>query len=145
MRLEADLEEFINDRYRRSVEAFILGDPEPQKKLWSRADDATLANPMGPPARGWSGISEMLDRASSLLRDGKMLSVDRVSSYSTPDVAWTLEIEHSQVKVAGAEERSPVSLRATTIFRREDSDWRIAHRHADPITTARPPESMLQD
>lgn len=40
------------DRYHRSLEAFIEGDPEPQKVLYSRRDDATLANPLGPPAEG---------------------------------------------------------------------------------------------
>jgi hypothetical protein len=49
-----------------------------------------------------------------------------------------------RVKVAGAEEHSPSSLRATTIFRREDGEWKFAHRHADPITGARSPESLIQ-
>jgi hypothetical protein len=31
----------------------------------------------------------------------------------------------------------------TTIFRREDDAWKIAHRHADPITTPRPIESAF--
>jgi hypothetical protein len=48
------------------------------------------------------------------------------------------------VKVAGAEEHSPSSLRVTTIFRREDGDWKIAHRHADPISEAQSPESLIQ-
>jgi hypothetical protein len=31
----------------------------------------------------------------------------------------------------------------TTIFRREDGAWRIVHRHADPITSPRTPESIV--
>jgi ketosteroid isomerase-like protein len=140
----ADLEEVI-DAYHRSVAEFVCGDPEGQKRLWSQADDVTLANPLGPPACGWRQVEEAMDRAASLLRDGEVLSVDRVSAYSARDVAWTVEIEHARVKLAGAPEHSPTSLRVTTIFRREDGDWRIVHRHADPITTPRSPESMIQD
>lgn len=46
--------------------------------------------------------------------------------------------------VAGAGELAPVSLRVTTVFRRERDGWRIVHRHADPITEQRAPESVVQ-
>jgi ketosteroid isomerase-like protein len=36
------------------------------------------------------------------------------------------------------------ALRVTTVFRLEDDGWRIAHRHADPITTPQATESILQ-
>ena len=44
----------------------------------------------------------------------------------------------------GSDEIAPVSLRVTTVFRREDGEWRIVHRHADPITSPRSLESLLQ-
>jgi hypothetical protein len=31
------------------------------------------------------------------------------------------------------------------IFRPEDGVWRVVHRHADPITTAQPAESVIQE
>ena len=37
------------------------------------------------------------------------------------------------------------ALRVTMIFRPEDGQWKLVHRHADPITTPQPVESMIQE
>jgi hypothetical protein len=39
-----------------------------------------------------------------------------------------------QARVGDREEVSPFELRVTTLFRREAGDWKVIHRHADPIT-----------
>jgi ketosteroid isomerase-like protein len=33
-------------------------------------------------------------------------------------------------------------LRVTTVFRREDGDWKIVHRHGDPLASASAAEIM---
>ncbi|MFN2556074.1 MAG: nuclear transport factor 2 family protein [Nitriliruptorales bacterium] len=139
----SDLDEVI-ERYHRTVGAFVKGDPEPQKRLWSRRDDVTLANPLGPPARGWHQVAEILDRAASQLREGEHDGFERISEYATADLAYMLEIERARVRIGGTPGITPVALRVTTIFRREDGEWRIVHRHADPITTPRSPEYLVQ-
>jgi hypothetical protein len=53
----SDLEQFI-ERYHRALDAFVQGDPEPVQQLFSRRDDVTLANPLGPAVRGWSQVAE---------------------------------------------------------------------------------------
>jgi ketosteroid isomerase-like protein len=142
--LAADLEEFV-ERYHRSVAAFIAGDPSPQEQIWSRRADVTLANPLGPPALGWNEVSDALRRAVSQLSDGEVLAVDRISSYSSGDLAYIVEIEHDRVRLGGAREPATLALRVTTIFRREEDGWKVLHRHADPITTSRPVDSMVQE
>ena len=127
----------------QAATAIANGNPEPKKRLYSRRDDATLANPLGPPARGWQQITAVLERAASVLRDGGRTQFERISEYETPDLAYIVEIERITVKVAGAEEPSPVALRATTVFRREEDSWRVVHRHADTITTPRPAETII--
>jgi len=111
--------------------------------LW-RDEDVTLANPLGPPARGWTEVSNTLRRAVSQLSDGEVLAFERISGYSNDDLAYILEIERCRVKVGGAREPAPSSLRVTTIFRREEDGWKVLHRHADPITAPRPVESVVQ-
>ena len=77
----------LRDRYHRSLEAFSQGDPEPQKMLWSRRDDATLANPLGPPAKGWNRVREVMDSAASLIREGEGLTFECISLYEKADLA----------------------------------------------------------
>ena len=60
------------------------------------------------------------------------------------DLAYTVEIESYRARVGGADEMAQVSIRVTSIFRREEGVWKLVHRHADPITAPRPPESVVQ-
>jgi ketosteroid isomerase-like protein len=46
--------------------------------------------------------------------------------------------------MGGRDELTPVSLRVTSVFRNEDGAWRLVHRHADPITTERSADSVIQ-
>jgi hypothetical protein len=55
-----------------------------------------------------------------------------------------VEIERAKAKIGGREEITPLALRATMIFRPEEGEWKIVHRHADPITTAQPADSVIQ-
>ena len=50
-----------------------------------------------------------------------------------------------KAKVGGAEDITPIAQRATMVFRPEDGEWKVVHRHADPITTPQPAESVIQD
>lgn len=139
----SNLDEF-KERYRRSLEAFIKADPEPQKSLWSRSEDVTLANPLGPPAKGLQRVFEAIDSAAAAVREGEGLTYEVISSYDTPDLAYEVALQGGKMKLGDAQDVVPVSLRVTSIFRREDDGWRVVHRHADPITQARPIESLVQ-
>jgi ketosteroid isomerase-like protein len=132
------------EAYRRGLDAFVKGDPEPVKTLFSRRDDVTLANPLGPPVRGWNDVEKASDRGASQSREGELTGWETISEYATPDLAYSVAIQRSRIKLGGSDEMSSVSLRVTTIFRREDDGWKIVHRHADPITSPRPIESVAE-
>ena len=120
--------------YRAALGAFIRGDAGPQKRLWSGRDDVTLANPLGPPARGHDPVWAVMDAAAAQLADGDDLAYEEISFVETPDLAYELGIERGRMKLGDDDRMAPVALRVTTIFRREDDGWRIVHRHADPLT-----------
>jgi ketosteroid isomerase-like protein len=113
--------------------------------MYSRREDVTVANPFGMIMRGWPDVGETIARAAALYRDGEVVGFEQVTKFVTPDLACTVETERFKAKVAGRDEASALALRVTSIFRREDGGWKVVHRHADPLTTARPPESIIQE
>ncbi len=141
--VEPDLAQAIEDDH-RALDALVNGDPEPKKRMFSERDDVTVANPLGLPVRGPSELHATLDRVASQIEGGEPHRFERISEYVTADLAYVVEIERSRIRLRGSEELAPFSLRATTVWRREDGGWRIAHRHADPITTPRPMSSILE-
>jgi ketosteroid isomerase-like protein len=132
------------EEYHRAGREITNGNPEVYKRLYSRREDVTVANPFGPPVRGWSEVSATLDRAAGNYRDGEIVGFENLSTVIAPELAYSVEVESYRARVGGAEELVPVSLRVTTVFRREGDAWKVAHRHADPITAPRPPESVIQ-
>jgi ketosteroid isomerase-like protein len=142
--LPPDLVEVIDEDHRAN-DALVRGDPEPKKMMFSHREDVSLANPLGPPVRGWDQVESTLDRVASQVREGQPQRFERISEYANEDLAYVLEIERCPgVKIGASDDIAPFSLRATTVWRREDAGWKIAHRHADPITTPRPVESVLE-
>jgi ketosteroid isomerase-like protein len=127
-----------------AVDAFARGDPAPLGALWSRADDVTLGNPFGPFVRGFEQVVETMKRAAENYRDGVALGFDQLAKHISEDVAYIVEVERLNAKMGGREDLTPVTLRCTSIFRREDGRWRLVHRHADPISTPLPAESVIQ-
>jgi ketosteroid isomerase-like protein len=138
-----DLDQVI-EQYHRAAAEFIKGNPEPYKMVFSHQEDVSLANPFGPVARGWKQVAETMERAASLYRDGEITGFENIAKYVTAELAYIVEEERFRTKVGGREEASPVALRTTSIPRPENGGtWKLVHRHADPITTARPAESIV--
>ena len=133
------------ERSHQACAAFVNGDPEPLKVVFSHHDDATIANPFGPPARGWKDVEETFERAATNWHGGNPEGFDLVTKYETPELAFTVEIERYSAKVGDQAELGPVALRVTQVYRIEDGVWKIMHRHADHITSARGAESLVKE
>jgi ketosteroid isomerase-like protein len=138
------LDEQLLENYHRALGELINGNPDVYKSMLSQREDVTLANPFGPVARGRAAVEERLERAASNYTDGELTGFEQIAKYEAPELAYLVEVERFEAKVGGREELAQVALRVTSIFRPEDGAWKVVHRHADPITTERPAESVLQ-
>ena len=134
------------EQYYRAQRQFLRGNPEPVKNLFSHTEDVTLANPYGPPVRGFDEVSKTIEHAASLRSDGTVVGWQIGAKHVTPELAYVLQIERAKAKIGAREDIAPIAVRATMIFRpEEDGEWKVVHRHADPITTPQPAESVIQE
>jgi ketosteroid isomerase-like protein len=132
------------EQYRRALDEFMKGNPTPAMQLFSHRDDASIANPYGPPVRGWEQVAQVMEHAASLRRDGEVVGVETIAQCATPALGYIVQVERLKAKIGSREEITPYTLRATMILRPEDGVWKVVHRHADPISTAQPAESVLR-
>jgi ketosteroid isomerase-like protein len=139
-----DVDQLI-ERFHLAQGEFVKGNPEPVKKLVSHREVVTLNNPFSPPAHGWEQVAATVERAAPQFRDGEIAGYEIIEKRVTPELAYVVEIERAEAKVGGWEDTAPIALRATMIFRPEDGEWKIVHRHADSITAPQPAESVIQE
>jgi ketosteroid isomerase-like protein len=139
-----DLDQVV-EQVQLALDEFVKGNPEPMQRMFSHREDVSLANPLGPAARGWEQVAATMERAASHLRDGEITGFENVAKYVTPELAYVVWVERAKAKVGGREDVAPIDLRVTMIFRPEDGTWKVVHRHADSITTARTAESLIQN
>ena len=130
---ESEFEQLIK-QYHKMLDEFSRSNPQPAKIMYSHLDDVTLVNPFGTTAVGWKQVSDALDYASSRFRDGEVKDFNLVAKYISSEQVAIYEVEKWKAKVGGKDELSSFDLRVTSTFRLEEKEWKLVHRHADPIS-----------
>ena len=115
-------------RQRSAEQAIHNGDVEPRFALWSRTDPVTVFGAKMS-ASGWPDLEQMFRKVASWFSDSAEYEFEVIAAGASGDLAYTVGYERNQVKVDG--EPRTYTLRATHVYRREDGEWRIVHRHAD--------------
>jgi ketosteroid isomerase-like protein len=132
---DATANENIEDLVARSTRAntaLMKGDAKTYAAIMKHTRDFTLMQPFGGAVvRGFEGSPEHLARLGGFFSSGDFKQ-EVVQSISSGDVAVLVTIEHQSVEVGGLA-RQEWPLRVTLVFRREGGEWRLAHRHADPL------------
>lgn len=131
----APREDAVTALITRSAEynaALMRGDIESYLALISYTDDFTLMSPFGgAPTHGRDMTAERMQAMGRFFKNGSLLQ-EVIASYGSADMVVLAVIERCHVEVGGLPAQD-WPLRVTLVYRREGSDWRLAHRHADPL------------
>ena len=143
-----DLDDFLTPTLARQLDAeqaLINGDPGPRLAMTSRQDPVTVFGARVPLRRGWDEVSEILRWLASRWSNRTDYHFEVVAAGVSGDLAYVVGFEHIANSVVGVPVE-PYTLRVTHIFRREQGEWKIAHRHADyvPIDQKRAIETSTE-
>ena len=115
----------------KADQALHNGDPEPRLALWSTEPPVTLFGAaLGSNQSGRPDVEAFFRVLATRFRDGQYFDVDIVAADVRGDLAYTVAFENSAVSLDGGPV-TPTRLRVTQIYRREDGEWRVVHRHGD--------------
>ena len=141
---KAELIEALVARMKAADDALHSGDARLRKALWSTKEPVTVFG-AAMSATGPAQTQATFDWVASRFTGFESGGWEILSADVSGDLAYVVAIEHTTGSIGGAPTES-YSLRATTILRREDGEWRaqlcpstatpIRSRAASPPATA---------
>jgi ketosteroid isomerase-like protein len=73
----------------------------------------------------------------------RRVTFELVAAGVSGDLAYVVGYERGAAAVGGGPVE-PVDLRVTQVYRREDDEWKLVHRHGDPGPGANPAVDQLR-
>jgi ketosteroid isomerase-like protein len=129
-----EVDQFLADVLPRQIEAekaICNGDPAPRLAMWSSKNPVTL---FGADAtkQGAEEVRQFFHLVASWFANCTAYRFELVAAEVSGDLAYTIGFEHVSASFRGGPE-APISARVTHLYRRENGEWMIVHRHADRL------------
>jgi ketosteroid isomerase-like protein len=135
----SELDDFRAQFLPRLVEAeraLHKGDIEPRLKLWTRKDPVSLFGAIGMCNIGWTEVGSTFDWLASTFSQNRSWDLEVLAADVRGDLAYTVGLERQVSSIRNGPVQ-PHVLRVTQIYRREDGDWKVVHRHGDANIASR--------
>jgi ketosteroid isomerase-like protein len=129
-----DLDDFLAQTVEKHASATTgvrSGDATSLIGMLSTRDPVTLFPASQPSKSGWTEVSQAFRRVASVYSDATPVSFEVLAAGVSGDLAYLVGYERGTASVAGRPAEQ-VSLRVTQVYRREDGEWKLVHRHGDP-------------
>jgi len=128
----SELDDFLTTTLARQIEAdeaLHNGDVTLRMQMWSAKDPVTVFGALKS-VSGWDEVSQAFRWIGSRFSDCTAYRFELVAAGVSSDLAYTVGYEHISVSMDGVPVE-PFTLRVTHVYRRENGEWKIVHRHAD--------------
>jgi ketosteroid isomerase-like protein len=116
----------------KTPRAFVNGDYGPSRAIMTRTDPGTFFDPWGGAHVGAENVLAIYERNSSLFASS-VCTFETLHVGASETVGYWVCLQRGTTTLRGATEPIELALRVTEIFRREGEEWKLVHRHADPL------------
>jgi ketosteroid isomerase-like protein len=131
-------------RLHAATNALVSGDASAIKALYSHREDATAFFGWGGYETGRPAVRRRWDWAAQQFRGGEPVLCEHLTALAAPGLPVTTHVETIRARAAGAERPTEWSNRTTHVFRLEDGEWRLVHRHANRLEARYEPATRLR-
>jgi ketosteroid isomerase-like protein len=107
------------------------GDARPRRAIWSRNEPVSVLGAWRN-AHGQQELDELFESLAASFSDCTSYRFELQAYDVLGDMAYTAGLEHSSASIDG--QQRTYTLRATQVYRREEGEWKVAHRHGDTVT-----------
>jgi hypothetical protein len=122
---------WVNTALYEAELALHNGDPAPRRALWSRKEPVSVLGAWRN-AHRQRELDELFSALGESFSDCSSYEFELMSYDVVGDMAYTAGFEHTTASVDG--QPRTYTLRATQVYRRENGEWRVAHRHGDTVS-----------
>lgn len=123
-----DFLEWFDTTWRAAEVALHNGDAGPRFQTWSDRAPVTLFGAWRS-ATGPAAVREVFVKLARGFSEDRSSRIELIAADVSGDMAYTVQREVTSTVVDG-EPRDYV-LRVTQVYRCEDGDWKVIHRHGD--------------
>lgn len=120
--------EWFDTTWRQAERALHGGDAGPRLEIWSQREPVTLFGAWMS-ASGSSEVREVFRRLAASFSGAVSSEIELLAADVSGDLAYTAHREITSTVVDGV--ARDYVLRVTQVYRREDGEWKVVHRHGD--------------
>ncbi len=124
--------EWVGTKMHDAELALHNGDAAPRLAIWSTEEPVTVLGAWRS-ATNHAEANELFNALEETFSDCNSHSFELIAADVVGDMAYTVGYEHTQASING--EPRVYTLRVTQIYRRENGEWKVAHRHGDMLSS----------
>ena len=106
------------------------GDATSWLEMWSRNEPVTVFGALGVAPSGTEAVDRNFREVATRFANGSDFRLEVIAAGVSGDLAYNVGYETSLVSL-DAGPVGPSRIRVTHVYRRENGEWKMVHRHGD--------------